>query len=51
VMIAAAMLGKKVRYRPSSYHKVPEIAGFALEGFPVERILEENESARTSGAY
>lgn len=40
VMIAAAMLGKKVRYRPSNYHKVPAIAEFALGGFPVERISD-----------
>ena len=33
VTIAAAMLGKRVRYRPSSYHKVPAIAEYALEGF------------------
>ncbi|TCJ20699.1 polysaccharide pyruvyl transferase family protein [Rubrobacter taiwanensis] len=38
VMIAAAMLGKRVRYRASSYHKVPEIAEYALKGFPVERM-------------
>jgi exopolysaccharide biosynthesis predicted pyruvyltransferase EpsI len=38
VMIAAAMLGKKVRYWPSGYHKVPAIAEYALSGFPVERI-------------
>ena len=40
VMIAAAMLGKKVRYRPSNYHKVPAIAEYALGGFPVERISD-----------
>jgi exopolysaccharide biosynthesis predicted pyruvyltransferase EpsI len=40
VMIAAALLGKKVRYRPSGYHKVPAIAEYALKGFPVERMLE-----------
>jgi exopolysaccharide biosynthesis predicted pyruvyltransferase EpsI len=45
VMIAAAMLGKRVRYRPSNYHKVPAIAEYALEGFPVERIPEETEPA------
>jgi exopolysaccharide biosynthesis predicted pyruvyltransferase EpsI len=41
VMIAAAMLGKKVKYRPGSYHKVPAIAEYALKGFPVERMPEE----------
>lgn len=38
VMIAAAMLGKKVRYHASNYHKVPAIAEYTLEGFPVERL-------------
>jgi exopolysaccharide biosynthesis predicted pyruvyltransferase EpsI len=38
VMIAAAMLGKQVRYRAGSYHKVPAIAEYALEGFPVTRL-------------
>lgn len=37
VMIAAALLGKRVEYRASSYHKVPAIAEFALKGFPVQR--------------
>ncbi len=45
VMIAAAMLGKTVRYRAGSYHKVPAIAEFALEGFPVERLPEGDEHA------
>jgi GT2 family glycosyltransferase/exopolysaccharide biosynthesis predicted pyruvyltransferase EpsI len=35
VMIAAAMLGKQVYYRASSYHKVPAIAEFALRALPV----------------
>jgi exopolysaccharide biosynthesis predicted pyruvyltransferase EpsI len=35
VMVAAAMLGKRVRYRSSSYHKVPAIAEWALRGLPV----------------
>ena len=47
VMIAAAMLGKKVRYRPSSYHKVPAIAEYALESFPVERVPEGVEHTDT----
>jgi len=38
VLIAAALLGKTVEYRASNYHKVPEIAAFALGGFPVRRI-------------
>lgn len=43
VMIAAAMLGKKVKYRASSYHKLPAIAEYALEGFPIEVISEGDE--------
>ena len=35
VMIAGAMLGKMVLYRPSNYHKVPAIAEFSLKGLPV----------------
>ena len=38
VMLAAAMLGKRVRYRSASYHKVPAIAEWSLAGFPVERM-------------
>ncbi len=38
VMIAAAMLGKKVKYRASNYHKIPAIVEYALEGFPIERM-------------
>lgn len=34
VIIAAAMLGKEVRYRPSSYHKIPGLVEW-LEGLPV----------------
>ena len=40
VLIAAALLGKRVEYRASSYHKVPGIATFALGGFPVRRLDE-----------
>ncbi|PFG06627.1 polysaccharide pyruvyl transferase family protein [Bacillus sp. es.034] len=35
VTIASAMLGKKVYYRGSNYHKVPGIVEFSLKGFPV----------------
>jgi hypothetical protein len=35
VMLAAAMLGKRVRYRASRYHKLPAIAEWSLRGFPV----------------
>jgi exopolysaccharide biosynthesis predicted pyruvyltransferase EpsI len=40
VMIAAAMLGKRVRYWATAYHKVPAIAEWSLRGFPVERARE-----------
>ncbi len=45
VMIAAAMLGKKVRYRASNYYKLPAIAEYALEGFPIECMPERDERA------
>ncbi len=45
VMIAAALLGKKVRYRAGNYHKLPGIAEYALEGFPIERMPEDVEGA------
>ncbi|MFI5180333.1 MAG: glycosyltransferase [Thermoanaerobaculia bacterium] len=35
VMIAAALLGKRVRYRSSSYFKLPAIAAFSLQEYPV----------------
>ncbi len=40
VMIAAALLGKRVQYASSSYHKVPAIARYALAELPVEPIPE-----------
>jgi exopolysaccharide biosynthesis predicted pyruvyltransferase EpsI len=43
VMIAAALLGKTVDYRTSSYHKVPAIADYALRSFPVRRTELENQ--------
>lgn len=57
VMIAAAMMGKEVIYRASSYHKVPAIAEFALASLPVvgedklnaEQIKETlNQEAKAS---
>jgi hypothetical protein len=39
-MLAAALLGKRVSYRASSYHKVPAIAEYALQHFPVYRQPE-----------
>lgn len=38
VMIAAALLHKRVRYRASAYHKVPEIARHSLRGYDVEAL-------------
>lgn len=38
VMIAAALLGKHVQVLPSSYHKVPAIADWALAGLAVEPL-------------
>jgi len=35
VMIAAAMLGKRVTYRGTKYHKVPAIAAYSLTDFSV----------------
>lgn len=35
VMIAAAMLGKRVEYRGTNYHKVPAIAAYSLSGFSI----------------
>jgi exopolysaccharide biosynthesis predicted pyruvyltransferase EpsI len=35
VMIAAAMLGKRIEYHGTNYHKVPAIAEYSLSGFPI----------------
>lgn len=45
VMIAAAMLDKRVEYRASTYHKVPAIAEFSLRGLPVHRSTADGVSA------
>jgi exopolysaccharide biosynthesis predicted pyruvyltransferase EpsI len=37
VMIAAAMLGKRVMYSGTNYHKVPAIAAYSLSRFSVSR--------------
>jgi GT2 family glycosyltransferase/exopolysaccharide biosynthesis predicted pyruvyltransferase EpsI len=42
VMIAAALLGKRVFYQSSSYHKLPAIADFALRSYPVVREEEHS---------
>lgn len=38
VVIAGAMLGKTVEYAPSDYFKIPALADYALDGFPVRRM-------------
>jgi exopolysaccharide biosynthesis predicted pyruvyltransferase EpsI len=43
VMIAAAMLGKRVEFQASTYHKVPAIAEFSLNGFPVHRSTADRQ--------
>src|SRR5262245_10217325 len=40
VMIASAMMGKRVFYSASCYHKAPAIAEFSLQSFPVTREEE-----------
>lgn len=45
VMIAAAMLGKRVEYSATTYHKVPAIAEFSLRGFPVHRSTADKQPA------
>jgi len=50
VTIAAAMLGKRVHYRPSNYHKVPSIIEFSLGGFPVEPLPASEVEDASPGA-
>lgn len=38
VVIAAALLGKEVRYAPSSYHKLPGLAASSLRGYKVSPL-------------
>lgn len=38
VTIAGALLGKRVDYLASSYHKVPAIVDYSLRDFPVSRL-------------
>jgi hypothetical protein len=42
VVIAAAMLGKRVEYRSSSYHKVPAIVSFSISSGKVTLIEERS---------
>lgn len=35
VMIAGAMMGKRINYKKTCYHKVPEIANYSLKDLPV----------------
>ena len=50
VMIATALLGRRVDYRASNYHKVPAIAEFALQGYPVYRHPDELATEHATGA-
>lgn len=43
VTIAAALLGKRVEYRSSNYHKVPAIVEFSLSEYPVHRLADETQ--------
>ena len=45
VTIAAALLGKRVEYLASSYHKVPAIVDYSLSGFPVVRLPDDWSAA------
>src|SRR5262249_49136279 len=47
VMIAAALLGREVEDRSSSYHKAPAIGEWALAGFPVRRALPDREGSHS----
>ena len=38
VMIAAALMGKEVRYHPSNYHKLPALAASSLQQYPVHAV-------------
>jgi hypothetical protein len=53
VMVAAAMLGKRVEYWPSNYHKLRAIAEFSLATYPVKVIdpgIFDVETSATSQA-
>jgi hypothetical protein len=46
-MIAAAMLGKRVEYWPSNYHKLPAIAEFSLANYPLREIDPDSVNTKT----
>ncbi|HKO99975.1 MAG TPA: glycosyltransferase [Pyrinomonadaceae bacterium] len=46
VMIAAALLGKKVRYGRSNYHKVPALALSSLQDYPVVSLADNPPTFR-----
>jgi hypothetical protein len=50
VMIAAALLGKRVRYATTTYHKVPAIAAYSLRGLPVELVRSRDYPAKVDRA-
>lgn len=49
VMIAAALLGKDVRYAPSNYHKLPALADSSLRGYTVAPLDGYEFSAADDG--
>lgn len=49
VMIAAAMMGKRVEYWPNSYHKLDAIAAYALGDLPVQRLEQPLGETRRVG--
>jgi exopolysaccharide biosynthesis predicted pyruvyltransferase EpsI len=44
VMIAAALLGKRVEYQRTNYHKVSGIAEYSLPNFPVSQLPVERDT-------
>lgn len=44
VMIAAALMGKRVEFFPSSYHKLPAIADYCLRDFDVSSLSNSGRS-------
>jgi len=47
-MIAAALLGKVVEWRPNNYHKVGAIAEFALQGLDIRESVEQENTRQNT---
>ncbi len=45
VLIAAALMGKRVEFASSSYHKLPAMVDYALSDFPVRQITRPGPKA------